>query len=63
MSAALTLWQKHMRKSLVHKEEIIGLLIQPVLWVVLFGLGMVLGGVVVGGTGSALSLRKYLRLI
>ena len=30
--------------------------------IVLFGLGMVVGGVVVGGTGSAMSLRKYLRL-
>jgi ABC-2 type transport system permease protein len=29
-----------MQKSLVHKEEIIGMLIQPVLWVVLFGIGM-----------------------
>jgi cell division transport system permease protein len=29
---------------------------------VLFGLGTVLVGVVVGGTGSALSLRRYLRL-
>ncbi len=40
MSAALTLWHKHMRKSLVHSEELIGLLLQPILWVVLFGVGM-----------------------
>ena len=32
MSAALTLWQKHMRKSLVHKEEIIGLLMAQYLF-------------------------------
>jgi ABC-2 type transport system permease protein len=40
MSASITLWQKYMKKSLVHPEEIVGLLIQPVLWVVLFGVGM-----------------------
>jgi len=40
MSAALTLWHKHMRKSLLHTEEIVGMLIQPVLWVLLFGVGM-----------------------
>jgi ABC-2 type transport system permease protein len=40
MSAALTLWHKHMRKSLLHTEEVVGMLIQPVLWVLLFGIGM-----------------------
>lgn len=40
MNAALTLWHKHMRKSFLHSEEIIGMLIQPVLWVLLFGVGM-----------------------
>lgn len=40
MSASLTLWQKYMQKSLVHTEEIFGFLIQPILWVVLFGVGM-----------------------
>ncbi|WP_420643736.1 ABC transporter permease [Candidatus Leptofilum sp.] len=40
MNASLTLWQKYMQKSLVHKEEIFGFLIQPILWVVLFGVGM-----------------------
>lgn len=46
MNAALTLWHKHMRKSFLHSEEIIGMLIQPVLWVLLFGVGMtrMLGG-------------------
>lgn len=38
MNAALTLWDKHMRK--LTSEEAIGLLIQPILWVVLFGIGM-----------------------
>ena len=40
MQASLTLWQKYMQKSLVHTEEIFGFLIQPILWVVLFGVGM-----------------------
>ena len=40
MSAAITLWSKHLRKLLVHPEEAVGMLLQPVLWVVLFGLGM-----------------------
>ncbi len=40
MSASLVLWQKQMKKSLVHSEEIVGTLIQPILWVVLFGVGM-----------------------
>jgi len=40
MNAALTLWNKHMRKSMSNPEEAIGMLIQPVLWVVLFGVGM-----------------------
>ena len=40
MSAALTLWNKHMRKSMTSPDEAIGMLIQPILWVVLFGIGM-----------------------
>ena len=40
MTASAILWQKYMKKSLVHPEEIVGMLIQPVLWVVLFGVGM-----------------------
>ena len=40
MSAALTLWNKHMRKSITSPDEAIGMLIQPILWVVLFGVGM-----------------------
>jgi len=40
MSAAFILWGKHMSKLKVHSEEMFGMLIQPVLWVILFGLGM-----------------------
>lgn len=40
MRPALTLWNKHMLKSMTNLEEVIGMLIQPVLWVVLFGIGM-----------------------
>jgi len=40
MAATYVLWNKHMRKFLANPEEMFGLLIQPVLWVVLFGVGM-----------------------
>lgn len=40
MSASVILWQKQMKRSLVHPEEIVGTLIQPILWVMLFGVGM-----------------------
>jgi len=40
MTATLTLWHKHMKKFLSNPEELIGLMIQPILWVVLFGSGM-----------------------
>jgi ABC-2 type transport system permease protein len=40
MTAALTLWGKHMVKLRRHGEEAVGLLLQPILWVVLFGFGM-----------------------
>ncbi len=40
MSAAITLWAKHMTKIRRHREEAFGLLLQPILWVVLFGIGM-----------------------
>ena len=42
-----------MKKSLVHTEEIVGMLIQPILWVVLFGVGMRgLLGAVTPGSGE-----------
>ena len=40
MSATFTLWSKHMKKFLANPEEMFGLAIQPILWVVLFGVGM-----------------------
>ena len=40
MSAAFILWHKHMSKLRANPEETIGMLLQPVLWVVLFGAGM-----------------------
>jgi ABC-2 type transport system permease protein len=40
MNATFLIWQKQMKKALVHPEEILGLLIQPILWVILFGVGM-----------------------
>jgi len=40
MGATVTLWNKQMRKFLANPEEMFGLMIQPVLWVVLFGVGM-----------------------
>ena len=51
MNAALTLWTKHMRKSMTSPDEAIGMLIQPILWVVLFGVGMgsMLGATSPGG--------------
>ena len=51
MSAAVTLWSKHMTKFIRNTEEAFGMLIQPILWVVLFGIGMgsLLGGSMPGG--------------
>jgi len=51
MSAAMTLWSKQMTKSLRNQMEMSGMLIQPILWVVLFGVGMgsLLGPNVPGG--------------
>ena len=51
MSAAITLWNRQMMKSIRNTEEMIGMLIQPVLWVVLFGVGMgsLLGPAMPGG--------------
>ncbi len=40
MAATLTLWHKHMKKFLANPMEMFGFAIQPVLWVVLFGVGM-----------------------
>jgi ABC-2 type transport system permease protein len=40
MHATFTLWNKHIGKLLRTPEETFGTLLQPVLWVVLFGIGM-----------------------
>ncbi len=51
IGVAYTIWHKHMRKFLGNGEELFGLMIQPVLWVVLFGVGMksLMGTASVGG--------------
>ena len=47
MKAAWTIWKKYMRK--MGAEEMVGMLIQPILWVLIFSKGMagMLGGDVV----------------
>jgi len=50
--ATLTIWMRHMRKFFRNREELGGLLIQPILWVGLFGIGM---GRMVSTTESYLS--------
>jgi ABC-2 type transport system permease protein len=40
MAATYTLWYKHMKKFRANPMEMYGLAIQPILWVVLFGVGM-----------------------
>jgi ABC-2 type transport system permease protein len=53
MNATILLWQKQMKKALVHPEEIAGMLIQPILWVILFGVGMrSLMGTTTPGSGN-----------
>ncbi|MEJ2022333.1 MAG: ABC transporter permease [Maritimibacter sp.] len=49
-AASFTLWHKHMRKFLGNGEELFGLMIQPVLWILLFGVGM---RTMVGGAPGA----------
>jgi ABC-2 type transport system permease protein len=39
-NATVTIWSKHMTKFFRSREELGGLLLQPILWVVLFGVGM-----------------------
>ncbi len=40
MGATYVLWNKHMLKFRGNPEEMFGLMLQPILWVVLFGVGM-----------------------
>jgi ABC-2 type transport system permease protein len=50
MDATVTIWSKHMTKFFRSREELVGLLLQPVLWVALFGAGM---GALVGRVGGS----------
>lgn len=50
MNATIAIWSKHMHKFFRNREELGGLLIQPILWVLLFGIGM---GSMLGNTGFA----------
>lgn len=40
MAATLTLWHKHMTKFFRNPEAAFGMLLQPILWLLLFGVGM-----------------------
>jgi ABC-2 type transport system permease protein len=40
INATYAIWLRHMRKFTRNREELGGLLIQPILWVALFGVGM-----------------------
>ena len=40
MTATFSLWHKHMRKFFRNPEAAFGMLLQPILWLVLFGVGM-----------------------
>ena len=57
MTATLTLFKKYTRKALVHPEQIFGMLLQPILWVALFGLGMknLMGSAMLDTDGSYLT--------
>jgi ABC-2 type transport system permease protein len=40
IAASSTIWRKHVGKFLGNAEELFGVIVQPILWVVLFGVGM-----------------------
>jgi ABC-2 type transport system permease protein len=54
LTATTTIWRKHMRKFLGNGEELFGTMIQPILWVALFGIGMArtVSGTATQGGGS-----------
>jgi ABC-2 type transport system permease protein len=58
MTATLALWQKHMAKFWRHREEAVGTLLSPVLWVLLFGAGM--GAIVSEG---ATGIKDYTQFV
>lgn len=63
MHATITIWHKHMTKFFRNREELGGLLIQPILWVALFGVGMgALVGEVSGGDYLTFMLPGILAL-
>jgi ABC-2 type transport system permease protein len=53
LAATQTLWLKHMFKFVRNREELGGLAIQPILWVLFFGAGM---GRMIAATGSSANL-------
>lgn len=63
MDATLVIWQRHMLKFFRSREELGGLLLQPILWVVLFGTGMgALVGSMNGGNYLSFMLPGILAL-
>lgn len=55
MAATYTLWNKHMKKFFRNTEAALGMLLQPILWVLLFGVGMramIGGGGMIGDLGA-----------
>lgn len=54
MTATLTLWHKHMTKFFRSPEAAFGMLMQPILWVLLFGVGMQ-AMFRMGGAGTAMA--------
>ncbi len=50
MTATTSMWNKHMKKFFRSPEAAFGMLLQPILWVALFGIGM--QGMVSMGTGQ-----------
>ena len=54
LAVTYSIWHKQMRKFLGNGEELFGTMIQPILWVVLFGVGMrsLMGSAAVAGGDS-----------
>jgi ABC-2 type transport system permease protein len=56
LQSSIIIWHKHMRKFLQNGEELFGTMIQPILWVAFFGLGM--KGLV--GSSESLGSQNYI---
>lgn len=52
IAASTSIWRKHIGKFLGNAEELFGVIVQPVLWVVLFGVGMRSAVAVSAGAGD-----------